>query len=244
MNHIKKLQTKLEEVSDEKTKKWFENYLKNVISYRGVKTPAVAKIVSHWRVDEAMDKLSLEKQMEIACDLIREKKAEDKFAGIIYVQKYLSGSLETDILLQNFNRLYDQGAFWDWSTTDWFCIRVLDPLIMRSEDTVAHEIGSWYKSRNFWQRRSSIVSFRGSAKGNKHLAIIKRNITSLVKEDERFIQTAIGWLISDLSRYYPGEANDIISKHFSDLSYEVINRHTKYLPSHKKLKERKRKSLR
>ncbi len=244
MNHIKKLQTRLEEVSDEKTRKWFENYLKNVISYRGVKTPTVAKIVSHWRVDEAIDKLPLEKQMEIACDLIREKKAEDKLAGIVYIQKYLSGRVEADILLQNFNDLYNQGAFCNWSTTDWFCVRVLDPLIMRSEDAVAREIGSWYKSRNLWQRRSSIVPFRGSAKENKHLAIIKRNIASLVKENERFIQTAIGWLISDLSRHYPGEADDIVSKHFSDLSYEVINRHTKYLPDHKKLKERKRKSLR
>ena len=76
MNYIKKLQTKLDEVSDEKTRKWFENYLKNAISYRGVKTPAVAKIVSHWRVDEAIDKLPLKKQMEIACDLTREKKRE------------------------------------------------------------------------------------------------------------------------------------------------------------------------
>ncbi len=45
MNHIKKLQTRLDEVSDEKTRNWFESYLKNVISYRGVKTPVVAKIV-------------------------------------------------------------------------------------------------------------------------------------------------------------------------------------------------------
>ena len=244
MNHIKKLQTRLEEVSDEKTKKWFEDYLKNVISYRGVKTPAVARIVAQWRVDEAVDKLPLEKQMEMACDLIREEKAEDKLAGIVYIQKYLSARVEAGILLRNFNGLYSQGAFCNWSTTDWFCIRVLDPLIMKSEDTAAREIGSWYKSGNLWQRRSSVVSFRGSAKENKHMAIIKRNIASLVKEDERFIQTAIGWLVSDLSRCYPGEANNIVSEHFSDLSYEVINRHTKYLPDHKKLKERKRKSLR
>lgn len=110
---------------------------------------------------------------------------------------------------------------------------------MRSDDKVAREIDSWCKSGNLWQRRSSVVSFRVSAKENKYLAIIKRNIVSLVKEDERFIQTAIDWLISDLSRHYPGEANDIVSKHFSDFSYEVINRHTKYLPDHKKLKKKK-----
>ena len=98
------LQTKLEEVSDEKTKKWFEDYLKNVISYR-VKIPMVAKIVTQWRVDQAVDKLPLEKQTKIACDLIREKKAEDKFAGIVYIQKYLLGRVKADILLQNFNAL-------------------------------------------------------------------------------------------------------------------------------------------
>ncbi len=242
MNHIKELQTRLEEASDEKTRKWFEDYLKNAISYRGVKTPVVAKIVSSWRVDEGIDSLALKEQMEIACTLIREKKAEDEFAGILYIQKYLLRPVTADLLLRNFNRLYKQGAFHDWSTTDWFCIRVLDPFIMRSEDKVAQEIGSWYKSDNLWQRRSSIVSFRGSAKKSKHLAIIKRNIASLVKENERFIQTAIGWLISELSRHYPDEASDIVSKHFTDLSYEVITRHTKYLPDHKELK--KRKSLR
>ncbi|MCY3985707.1 MAG: DNA alkylation repair protein [Candidatus Dadabacteria bacterium] len=244
LNHIEELQTRLEKASDEKTRKWFENYLKNAISYRGVKTPVVSKIVSSWRVDEGLYSLTLKKQMEIACDLIREKKAEDKFAGILYIQKYLLETIEADVLVRNFNRLYEQKAFADWSTTDWFCIRVLDPLIMRSENTVAQEIGSWYKSSNIWQRRSSIVSFRGSAKKNKHLAIIKRNIASLVKENERFIQTAVGWLISELSRHYPDKASAIVSEHFRDLSYEVINRHTKYLPDHKKLKERKRKSLR
>lgn len=217
MNHIEELQTRLEEASDEKTRKWFEDYLKNVIGYRGVKTPVVAKIVSSWRVDEGIDKPPLKEQTEIACNLIREKKAEDKFAGILYIQKYLLRGVEADVLLRNFNRLYEQGAFWDWSTTDRFCIRVLDPLIMRSEDKVAHEIGSWYKSSDLWQRRSSIVSFRGSAKKNRHMGIIKRNIASLAKENERFIQTAVGWLISELSRHYPDEASDIVSKHFREL---------------------------
>ena len=244
MNCIRRLQTRLDEISDPKTKKWFEDYLKNAITYRGVKTPGVSRTVSRWRADEGIGELPHGEQLEIACDLIREEKAEDKFAGIFYIQKYLLNRISPDVLLESFSPLYEQEAFCNWSTTDWFCIRVLDPLIMKSEDTVAREIGSWYKSGNLWQRRSSVVSFRGSAKENKHMAIIKRNIASLVKEDERFIQTAIGWLVSDLSRCYPGEASDIVSEHFSDLSYEVINRHTKHLPDHKKLKERKRKSLR
>ncbi len=40
-----------------------------------------------------------------------------------------------------------------------------------------------------------------------------------MKEGERFIQTVIGWLISDLSRKHPEEANDIVLRHFFGLSF-------------------------
>ena len=49
---IIKLQSKLDKVSDPKTKRWFENYLKQKILYRGVKTPEVIRLVAEWRNHE------------------------------------------------------------------------------------------------------------------------------------------------------------------------------------------------
>ena len=65
-------------------------------------------------------------------------------------------------------------------------------------------------------------------------------MAALVNEKERFIQTGIGWVISDLSKSFPGLAEAMVDRHFDDLSTEVIRRHTKRLPKHRTYGERKR----
>ena len=242
MKTVKKLQNQLQKASDPKTKKWFENYLRNVISYRGVKTPLVCKILAQWRFEEGLSDWSFQKQLEIACNLIRQKKAEDKFAGTIYIQKYLIGKINSKILLEKFDQLYKENCFWDWCTTDWFCVRVLNPMIILHGKSVAETIAGWRKRKNFWQRRSSIVSFRKASEEKKYHGLIKKIVADLVNEQDRFIQTAVGWVLSDLSKNYPEVASRIVENHFNLLCPEVIQRHTKHLPRHKTYKTLKRKN--
>ncbi len=233
MKVVRKLQDHLQKASKPETKKWFENYLRNVISYRGVKTPVIHKILDHWRIEEGLGASPLRKQFEIACHLIRQEKAEDKFAGIIYIQKYLYKEMGVKVLLRHFDRLYRENCFWDWCTTDWFCVRVLDPMIVFHGKFTAEIIANWRKKENFWQRRSSIISFRGVSREKKYHGLIKKVIADLIKEQDRFIQTAVGWTLSDLSKIYPEVAEKIVEKHFKFLLPEVIRRHTKHLPKHK-----------
>ena len=93
------LQRRLREASDPRTKAWFENYLKHVISYRGLKTPVVARILAEWRHAHELQRLSDGDQLRLADMLIREGHAEDKFAGILYMQKHLLRLLDADTLL-------------------------------------------------------------------------------------------------------------------------------------------------
>ncbi len=86
---IADLQARLDEVADPGTRAWFENYLKHVIAYRGVKTPAVTRIVAGWRRDHDLSRLPGEAQLALAATLIRQDHAEDKFAGTLYIQKHL-----------------------------------------------------------------------------------------------------------------------------------------------------------
>ena len=239
MKTVKKLQTRLQKESHPQVRKWFENYLRDVISYRGVKTPKVTEIMDQWRLDEGLDQWPLNKQFQVVCTLIRQKKAEDKFAGIIYIQKHLLKKMDSKTLLEHFNRLYSENCFYDWSTTDWFCVRVLDPMIVSGGTFEAKTIADWKKSQNLWQRRSSIVSFRNVSKNKKYHSMIKQTIAHLVKEQERFIQTGIGWVLSDMSKQHPKVAAQIVKKHFHQLSMEVIRRHTKHLPDHRLYKEQK-----
>ena len=226
------LHRRLDAAADPATKAWFENYLKHVIAYRGVKTPQVARIVAEWRLAHDLGSLSDEDQLALARSLIEGRFAEDKFAGILYIQKHLLRRMDPDRILDVAEGLLTAGAFFDWSTTDWFSVRVLGPLIVRHGAPVARRIAGWRDSGNLWQRRSSIVPFRAVVSNESHHPIIKATIAALVTERERFIQTGIGWVISDLSKAHPEVAATLVERHLADLSPEVIRRHTRHIPGH------------
>ena len=234
------LQGRLDAAADPATKAWFENYLKHAIGYRGVKTPAVAQIVTEWRVERGLDGLGDADQLGLARSLVEEPLAEDKFAGILYMQKYLVRRLEPDRLLAAAEGLFAGGAFFDWSTSDWFSVRVLGPLIRRGGTGVAERIAGWRTAGDHWQRRAAIVPFRAVVRDEAYHPLIEGTIAVLAGERERFIQTGIGWVVSDMSKAHPEVAAALVERHFDELSAEVIRRHTRYLPEHEGYKERKR----
>ncbi len=233
------LQRRLDAVADPATRAWFENYLKNAIPYRGVKTPAVAGIVAEWRSAHELHRLSGHDQLGLAAALIRGDHAEDKFAGTVYIQRYLLRRIDAEAILTTAEDLFGCGALFDWSTSDWFSVRVLGTLIERHGRSAAKRIAGWREAANLWQRRCSIVPFRAVVRQEEYHALIEMTIAALVRERERFIQTGIGWVISDLSKAHPSRAAALVERHLDDLSAEVIRRHTRYLPEHGRYKARK-----
>ena len=237
---IADLQRRLDTAADPGTKAWFENYLKHAIAYRGVKTPAVTRIVADWHRDRGLGRLHYADRLALAASLIRQDHAEDKFAGTLYIQKHLLRRVDPEAILATAEDLFAARAFFDWSTCDWFSVRVLGPLIARHGKAAAVRIAGWRAAADLWQRRSSIVPFRSVARDEAYHPLVEATIASLVGERERFIQTGIGWVISDLSKAHPDTAAALVERHFDDLSAEVIRRHTKHLPHHAVYKARKR----
>lgn len=237
---IADLQARLDKVADPGTKAWFESYLKQVIAYRGVKTPVVTRIVAAWRRDHALSRLPDRGQLELATSLIRQDHAEDKFAGTLYIQKFLLHCVDAQAILAAAEDLFAARAVFDWSTCDWFSVRVLGPLIGRHGEGPARRIAGWRTAADLWQRRSSIVPFRSVVRDEAYHPYIEATIASLAGERERFIQTGIGWVISDLSKAHPDMAAALVERHFDDLSAEVVRRHTKHLTRHGAYKARKR----
>ena len=205
-----------------------------------MKTPAVARIVADWRDAHELQLLAEDEQLDLARTLIGRPYAEDKFAGILYLQKHLARRLEPGLLLATAEGLFAAGAFFDWSTSDWFSVRVLGPLIARGGLPVAERIAGWRTAGDLWQRRAAIVPFRAVVRNETYHALIEETVAVLAKERERFIQTGIGWVVSDLSKSYPGKAAALVEGHFDDLSAEVVRRHTRYLPGHEVYRTRKR----
>jgi len=239
-NLVADLERRLNAAADPATKAWFENYLKQAIVYRGVRTPEVTRIVADWRQAHELERLADGQQLDLARTLVERSYAEDKFAGILYMQKYLVRRLAPKAILATAEELFAAGAFFDWSTSDWFSVRVLGPLIFRGGLPVAERIAGWRGAGNLWQRRAAIVPFRAVVRDDSYHALIETTIAALVVERERFVQTGIGWVVSDLSKSHPEKAAELVERHFDSLSAEVVRRHTRYLPEHASYKARKR----
>ena len=237
---IANLQHRLDKAADPATRHWFERYLKHAIEFRGVRTPEVTRIVEEWHDSNGLAPCSPEERLRLAINLIREQKCEDKLAGILLIQKHLLGRLGADTLLVSIEEIFAEGRIRDWSTNDWLCARVLGPLVRRDGRDAAVRVAGWRTSGNLWQRRSSVVSLRAVVADPAYHPLISDVVAHLVRENARFIQTGIGWLIADLSRSAPGVAQELVERHFELLSPEVVRRHLKHLPHHERYMARKR----
>lgn len=236
---VDELKASLSAVADPAVKAWFDNYLKGAIEYRGVKTPVVTKLVKEWAKRHDLTARPEADQLVLVDALLREPLAEDKFAGTIYLQTFMKKADPTAIL-DVLERSLSRGDFFDWSSTDWLCVRVIDPLIIRHGMKVASRVASWATAANLWHRRASIVPFRHATADAAFRPMIEQIIDTLIVDDARFIQTGIGWVIADWSRHDPVGAANLVETHFDQLSREVIDRHTKHLADHKDYKARKR----
>ena len=236
----------LEAEAKPETAEWFTNYLKGAISYRGVKTPALKGILSEFFDVTDLNKQSCSVQLEHIRHWLSTPLAEDKFIAILWLQQWLKRRRTSDeataALCQIFELLEDtfaSGDIHDWSTNDWLCVRVLETIPLKYPAFVERLIG-WHTASSVWQRRSGLLAFKKSVKAGHFHVEVEELISKLVPSQERFVQTAIGWVLSDASRKYPDWSARIFDMHFQHLSHEVIVRHTKYLPNHADLKKRSR----
>ena len=236
---IQSLQKELALRANPETKVWFENYLKHSIKYFGVKTPEVKKIFRRWHGDNKLELMTVNEQLELCKRLMLLPHAEEKFAAIIYLQDYLLALLNTRAALDVAEWCFRNECFFDWSTADWFTVRVLANIVKRDSSSLT-TITSWRRAESLWQRRASVVALRAVAAQEEHIPLIERTIADLVADSERFIQTGIGWTLSDLSKKFPVQAEKIVERHFHQLISEVIARHTRRLPEHEQYKKRKR----
>lgn len=99
---------------------------------------------------------------------------------------------------------------------------------------------NWVNADSLWQRRSCLLAFKKCGKRGKYLDEIEVLIDRLLPSEERFVLTAVGWVLSDASRQYMDWAANLFEKYFDRLSHEVIVRHAKYLPNYDDIKRRSR----
>ena len=76
--------------------------MKYSIPFRGVGIPVIRVNIASWREANQLNEWPVEKELELALALFRENYAEDKLAGIIYLQEHLYQQFDWQELLPKF----------------------------------------------------------------------------------------------------------------------------------------------
>lgn len=177
----------------------------SVKGYRalGLSSPEVSKVLREFRAEIKM--LGLKKATTLAGKLASSGFEEDVLAGNFVLQIYLKDMTARDLgFLDNY-----ASKLTSWSTTDDFCIDVLQQLFTNFPETVTPLLKKWNASPHVWKRRSSVVVFvRKVGLSGKHTKLALSLIENLKWDREDLIQKAVGWALKDLMR---GSKKEVVS---------------------------------
>jgi 3-methyladenine DNA glycosylase AlkD len=221
----------LQEHADAKTKAWWENYVKGSAPFLGVKMPLIRRIVHQWHREHVAGRFESGRQVALALALFEGAYTEDKLAGTLFLQEILlpAGALSWQRDVDRFALLFDRGLIYDWNACDWFCVKVLGPLIEDSGPACADQIASWRSATNLWRARASLVAFVPLANDSEYYPAVETSCVTLIARPERFAKTAVGWILREISRHDQPFVRQVLESNIQDFSTESLKNATRYL---------------
>ena len=225
-----KLRESLQCQANKATKAWWENYVKGSAPFMGVKMPAIRTVLHQWYREHVDGIFDYPAQIELALSLFDESHTEEKLAGTLFLQEILlpAGALDCKRNVDRFAVLFADGKIYDWNTCDWFCVKVLGPLIREQGMDCANCISRWCDAENVWQARASLVPFVKVADNNVYYPSIERTCAVLIRREERFAKTAVGWILRDVSKHDRAFVRRVLEESIEHFSSESLRNATKH----------------
>lgn len=153
---------------------------------------------------------------------------EPKLAAILFIQLYWKTSKPKETLKLTSNWL-DKGFVADWNVCDWLCVRLLSPLIDKYPELAIPKFETWNNSPNLWKARASLVPFAQCKTIGKHQESIFELSEVLIKREERFCKTAVGWVLRQYSKIDDNLVTEFLETHKEWTTKEVVKNATKYI---------------
>ncbi len=227
---ILKLQERLQYHANAGTKAWWENYVKESAPFIGVKMPVIRTVLHQWHKENVEGILEYPDQLDLALALFDEEYTEEKLAGTLFLQEILlpSGVVKCNRDIDRFAALFASGRIYDWNVCDWFCVKVLGPLISENGLCCANRISRWQSAENLWQARACLVAFVKVADNSIYYPDIEMSCRVLIRRQERFAKTAVGWILRDISKYDEAFVRQVIEGNIEHFSSESLRNATKY----------------
>jgi 3-methyladenine DNA glycosylase AlkD len=126
--------------------------------------------------------------------------------------------------VDRFARLFTDGLIYDWNACDWFCVKVLGPLIQREGMACAVTVAEWRTAENLWQARASLVAFVNLANDRAYYPLIEQSCEVLIRREERFAKTGVGWVLSEVARHDPAYVRRVVRQNIEHFSAQSLNR--------------------
>jgi len=176
--------------------------MKGVQQYRGVRTPELRSIIFKSAWGEPMKDMSDEDKKEIAHSLLAQEFGEDKYIGMMILEKLKKQIDHSDI--KRVEALFKEGKLNGWANTDSVCGFIFKHWVTGNVENMKY-ICEWKNSDCLWLQRASCVTFVTLAKhGDKapnfkgFLKMLDETCETTIKNQERFAQLGTGWLLRNI----------------------------------------------
>ena len=161
----------------------------------GIRTSAWKALWS--RFGSRFRRLSLDQRLSLANALLASGFEEQAWVAI----RLWALSVD-EMQATHFSHL-DRGLdhFHSWSTTDGFCIDVLQPLLHQYPQEILTLLRKWNRSENRWKRRASVVAFaRKVGASGQFVNDTLELCDNLIWDKEDLVQKGVGWALKDSMR--------------------------------------------
>jgi len=158
----------------------------------GLKTSEIREMINKYK--HQFNRLNLIEGFDLAKRFFESGYGEQASFGISLIEMNLEETNTTHFDL--FDEFLD--SFNNWATTDWFCFRIIQPLLIKYPEETLKLLMKWNLSENIWKRRASIVSFtKKIAMEENFIDQIFYLCDNLIWDEEELIKKAVGWGLRD-----------------------------------------------
>jgi len=231
---IQRVREELKASADEKTKKSFQRFFKEEVTYYGVKTGTVDKIAKkYWNEVKSLSKKDI---FSLCEELYRSNYTEEAFVVAFWLPNLVEKLEPCDLaVFKGWIEKYIN----NWAKCDGFCNHTIGDFIEKYPDCLS-EVKSWAKSENRWLRRAAAVSLIVPAKKGKFLQDAFEIADRLLHDEDDMVQKGYGWLLKEESRKHQKEVLDYVLKNRKTMPRTALRYAIELMPKELKAEAMKR----
>lgn len=200
---------------------WWNNYMKGAIRFVGISIPEIRNLLIEMNLDVGLDQLPLNQQVSMVNGLMRSELAEHKLAAVLYMQLFWLSDQKNLFLMNLVSDWFTDRYIHDWNTADLVSVKVLAHLIDSGDEEVIWTLKKWNRDPYLWKARASLVPFAKAKNLAVHFKTVERFSDILIRREERFAKSAVGWVMRECSKLDEGFVLNFLSRHVKFTTWEV-----------------------